>query len=278
MKASFIVQLSLFFLSITNLKAQSVNQIVKSFIEADEVHSQRISIGYESPIYKNFERLIEIASIEELIELTQHDNPVVQTYAGWALIEKSYGRVAEVFSFFLKNDKEVNTYVADMKDKDYLSSIFYHRYWNSLETASREQDNTLFKMDSILLYHHNPDWLLILRALENRIYPRKFHPRIEYLAFEKLDKNALFYLSNWHKAEYRDQLKAGLIRYLQETNFKNVGVTGYYEVIRELLQFREDNINAIVVEKLRTDKHWEHQRKWFVDLLTDNSIYEPDLQ
>lgn len=278
MKALFIVQLSLFFLSITNLKAQSVNQIVKSFIKADEVHSQRISIGYESPVYKDFERLTEIASMEELVELTQHPKPVVQTYAGWALIAKSYEKVPEVFSYFLNHDKEVNTYVGDIKDKDNLSSEFYHRYWNSIETASREQDNTLFKMDSILLYHPNPDWLLILRALENRIYPRKFHPRIEYLAFKKLDKNALFYFSNWYKAEYRDQLTTGLIQYLQETNFKDVGVTGYYEVIRELLQFRDDHIKAVVIEKLRVDKHWEHEKKRFIDLLMDNSIYETDLR
>lgn len=75
-----------------------------------------------------------------------------------------------------------------------------------------------------------------------------------------------------------EKLKPSLIKYLQTTDFKNVGVTPYYQVIEELLKYNDEEIEQIIVEKLRKDKHWEFERQRFVNLLHDNSIYESDLR
>ena len=49
-------------------------------------------------------------------------------------------------------------------------------------------------------------------------------------------------------------------------------------MIEELLKYNDEEIEQIIVEKLRKDKHWEFERQRFVNLLHDNSIYESDLQ
>jgi len=259
--------------------SQSVDEIVKRFISMNEVQYEHIGFGStKSKLYQDYLTLAKIADNNELIKLTNHNNAVVRCYSGWALIDRKYLRLDSIYKSFLNNDAEVTTYSIDIKDKDNISSEFYHRYWNSLDFKHKANDSVLFKLDSLTLYNSNSDWLLILRALENRIYPKSYNKQIEYLAFEKNNRDAIFYLSNWYKAEYVDKLKPALIKYLQTTDFKDVGITPYYQVIEELLKFKDEGIEQIIVEKLRKDKHWEFDKQRFVNLLHDNSIYESDLQ
>jgi hypothetical protein len=259
--------------------SQSVDEIVKQFISTNEVQYEHIGFGStKSKLYHDYLTLTQIADNNELIKLTNHNNAVVRCYAGWALIDRKYFRLDSIYQSFLNNDAEVTTYSIDIKGNDNISSEFYHRYWNSLDFKDKAKDSVLFKLDSLTLYNANSDWLLILRALDNRIYAKSYNKQIEFLAFEKNNRQAIFYLSNWYKADYVEKLKPALIKYFQTTDFKNVGVTPYYQVIEELLKYKDEEIEQIIVEKLRKDKHWEFERQRFVNLLHDNSIYESDLQ
>ena len=259
--------------------SQSVDEIVKRFVSTNEVQYEHIGFGStNSKLYQDYLTFTKLADNKELIKLTNHNNAVVRCYAGWALIDRKYSRLDSIYQSFLNNDAEVTTYSIDIKDNDKISSEFYHRYWNSLDFKDKAKDSVLFKLDSLTLYNSKSDWLLILRALENRIYPKSYNKQIEYLAFEKNNRDAIFYLSNWYKAEYVDKLKPALIKYLQTTDFKDVGTTPYYQVIEELLKLKDEEIEQIIVEKLRKDKHWEFDKQRFVNLLHDNSIYESDLQ
>jgi len=270
----------IYFLILSGLSySQSVDEIVKRFISTNEVQYEHIGFGStNSKLYQDYLTFTKIADNKELIKLTNHNNAVVRCYAGWALIDRKYSRLDFIYQSFLNNDAEVTTYSIDIKGNDKISREFYHRYWNSLDFKDKAKDSVLFKLDSLTLFNSNSDWLLILRALENRIYPKSYNKQIEYLAFEKNNRDAIFYLSNWHKAEYVDKLKPALIKYLQTTDFKDVGTTPYYKVIEELLKFKDEEIEQIIVEKLRKDKHWEFDKQRFVNLLHDNSIYESDLQ
>jgi hypothetical protein len=98
------------------------------------------------------------------------------------------------------------------------------------------------------------------------------------LAFHEHNKSAIFYLSDWYKAEYHEELKTALIEYINKTEFEKAGVGTYYQVIFELLSFRDEKIEAVVVNKLRTEFHWENDRQRFISLLNDHGIYESDLQ
>jgi hypothetical protein len=259
--------------------SQSVDEIVKQFISTNEVQYEHIGFGStKSKLYQDYLTLTQIADNNELIKLTNHNNAIVRCYAGWALIDRKYSRLDSIYHSFLNNDAKVTTYSIDIKGNDNISSEFYHRYWNSLDFKDKAKDSVLFKLDSLTLYNANSDWLLILRALNNRIYPKSYNKQIEFLAFEKNNRQAIFYLSNWYKADYVEKLKPTLIKYLQKTDFKNVGITPYYQVIEELLRYKDEEIEPIIVEKLRKDKHWELKRQRFINLLHDYSIYEYDLQ
>lgn len=259
--------------------SQSVDEIVKRFISTNEVQYEYIGFGStKSKLYKDYLTLAKNANNNELVKLTNHNNAVVRCYAGWALIDRKYSRLDSIYQSFLNNDAEVITYSIDLKGNDNISTVFYHRYWNSLEFKAKTKDSVLLKLDSLTLYNENSYWLLILRALENRVYPKSYNRQIEYLAFDKNNIDAILYLSNWYKAEYVDRLKPALIQYPQKTDFKNVGTTSYYRVIDELLKFKDEEIVLIIVEKLRRDKHWEFEKQRFVKLLLDYGIYESDLQ
>ena len=259
--------------------SQSVDEIIKRFISTNEVQYEYIGFGSaKSKLYQDYLTLTKIADNNELIKLTNNNNGVVRCYAGWALIDRKYLRLDSIYQSFLNNDVEVTTYSIDIKYNDNISSEFYHRYWNSVDFEDKAKDSVLFKLDSLTLYYTNSDWLLIQRALDNRIYPKSYNKQIEFLAFEKNNRQAVFYLSNWYKAYYVEKLKPTLINYLQTTDFKNVEITPYYQVIEELLKYKDEEIEPIIVKKLRKDKHWEFERQRFVNLLHDNSIYESDLQ
>lgn len=257
--------------------SQDTDKIIKRFIQADEVQYE--FVGYlKSELYQDFEKLRDNSDLEYLVELTAHKNSIVKCYASWALADRDYPQIDEVLKSFLAKDDTFTMHTADMKDFESLSVSLYHRYWNRLNPQEKEKDEKIQKLDSIILYSPNTDWLLTLRAFDNRIYPRSFHPRIEELAFDEHNQSAIFYLSNWYKAEYHQELKTALIEYLNKTEFENVGVGEYYQVILELLNFRDEKIEAVVVNKLRTDFHWENDRQRFISLLHDHSIYESDLQ
>ncbi|EOZ96504.1 hypothetical protein A33Q_2274 [Indibacter alkaliphilus LW1] len=257
--------------------SQDSDKIIKSFIQIGEVQYEYI--GYnKSELYRAFEKLRDNSDLEYLVELTTHENPIVKCYASWALADRDYPQLDKVMKSFLAKDETFTIHTMDIKDSEKLSVSFYHRYWNRLTQQEKEKDEKIQRLDSIILYSPNTDRLLTLRVLENRIYPQKYHPRIEELAFNEHNKSAIFYLSNWYKAEYHQDLKTALIEYLKDTEFKNVGVREYYQVIFELLNFRNEKTKAVVVNRLRTDLHWKNDRQRFISLLQDHSIYESDLQ
>ena len=115
--------------------------------------------------------------------------------------------------------------------------------------------------------------MLLTRALENRIYSEPYKTKIEEFAFEKGKVEAIFYLCNWHKAEYYERIRAALIKYLNDTNFRTIGTLYYYKAVDELLMFKNKEVNEIVVNKLKKDKHWESKKENFMYLLSMYSIY-----
>jgi len=266
-----------FFLAFTTfLFSQSIEEIVNCFILRNEVDYEYIRAG--GSVYPKFLLLQKSATTDQLIELTHHNNDVVRCYAGWALIDNKYPNLPRVFSSFLDKDGVVDTRNIDQVYPDQISSLFYHRYWNLVDDKVKSSDSLLFILDSIALYNSNSCWLIISRALDNRIYPKPFRNQIEYLAFKKHNLDALFYLSNWYKAEYYEKLKPGLTEYLLKTEFKKVGVTQYYQVVNELFKYNDSKIDSIIVNKLRSDKHWQFEKQRFIDLLNEHYIYDIDNQ
>jgi hypothetical protein len=153
-----------------------------------------------------------------------------------------------------------------------ISCELYHRYWNSVSKRGMATDKMLLQMDSIILYNDSPYWLLTTRALENRVYPSSYKSRIRQLAFEKGNRDAVYYLCNWYKADNYNDLKQALIKYLQRTDFSKTGTTDYYKTVEELLKFGGNDIEKIITQKLQKDKHWKYEEAKFRSLLEENSV------
>jgi hypothetical protein len=256
---------------------KKLTAIVARIAKINEVQYEHIGLaGTASENYKNFKHLEEIATTDELVELTNNKNATVACYASWALADKSYSNLKSIFDKFLLQDRQVQTFNACEQSQDNISSELYHRYWNNIEDRQKTTDKILIQLDSSILLSKNPHWLLLTRALENRIYQEPLKKQISFLAFEQGRIEAIFYLCNWHKAEYAARIKFALVQYLKKTDFKKTGTTEYYKTIDELFKFRDPDVRKVIIDKMKKDRHWEMDKERFKYLLADNYIYNID--
>lgn len=255
--------------------AKKLSAIIKKIASINEVQSEHIGVaGMESDNYKNYLELKAVASINDLINLVDNPNAVVACYASMALADKSYPDLKTVFLKFLSEKRKVLTFSGCIKSKDDISVELYHQYWNAVDDKGKRTDKILLQLDSIILYHNNSDWLLMTRALENRIYPASYKNRIQELAFQKGNREALFYLCTWYRADNYENIKKALVKYLNKTDFSKTGTSDYYRTLDELLKFRDNELEPIIIKKLKTDRHWKYEKEKFKSLLDDYGIYE----
>jgi hypothetical protein len=258
-------------------QSKKLTAIVDKIAKINEVQQEHVGYGgSESENYKNFKQLKDIATTEELVRLTDHKNATVACYASWALADNVYPDLKTIFQKFILQDKQVETFSGCIKSQDNISSELYHRYWNNVNISKRPNDKILLGLDSIVIFSKLPYWLLLNRAMENRVYGEPYKTQISILAFEQGQREAIFYLCNWHKAEYADKIKASLVKYLNETEFKNTGTTDYYKTVEELFKFNDLEIRKAIIAKMKKDRHWEMEKGRFKYLLSDNYIYDID--
>lgn len=268
MKLISLLLFLFFFLETSNCQDSLINEIKK----VDEVHFSAVGVGgVMSKQYRRYLTLKETSSIDELLLLLKNKSPVIKSYAAWALIDKKYSNLSGIFQEFLAKDKEVKIFMGCIKDKSNISHVFYHKYWASLKLDEKENDITLFKLDSIILVKSKAYFLSY--TLQNRLFPELFNLKIELLAFKKLNLHALFYLSNWYKAKYKSKLRKALTRVLEKTKFATIGTHTYYKIIAELLKIRDSKTESIIIAKLKKDDTWKREKQRFQYLLNEYNIY-----
>jgi hypothetical protein len=254
---------------------KKLSDIVARIAKINEVQSAHIGFaGVKSDNYSNFLELKKIATTDDLLILTDNRNAVVACYAGLALADRSFPDLKTIFLKFLRQKRAVTTINGCTISKDDISNELYHRYWNNVADKAKVNDKLLLQLDSIILYNDYSHWLLMVRAFKNRIYPASHKNRIEELAFKHDNREALFYLCTWYRADHYVNIKQSLITYLKKTDFKKTGISDYYRTLDELLKFKDSEIETIIVQKLKKDKHWKHEEQRFISLLGDYSIYE----
>lgn len=252
MKLVYIILLLTLFVSNNPFcQSKKLENIIQNISKIDIVEHAQIGDGsridfngniIESENYKNFKRLKEIASTQDLVKLTNHKNSTVACYASWALADTSYFDLKSIFQKFINNDRQIISYSGCIKSPDNISVELYHRYWNNVEISKRSKDKLLYELDSIILYSKNPDWLLVSRALNNRIYNKKFNKPISYLAYKKGDKEAVVYLNNWKNTQLLDSLnnKPKNINEINENNTSSVEIK--YSSIQNIKQIFDNYI------------------------------------
>ncbi|WP_159025721.1 hypothetical protein [Aquimarina sp. Aq78] len=194
----------LLILTLGIISCQDVDSLVNSIAQENRVECEAIGFGgSSSSLYKKFKKLKRNASKDELIKLTNHDSLAVIGYSSYALIDRKLIQPNKLLQRFIDNKDAVSTFCGCIMSSETLSSLIYHRYWNSRVEYPDNEDYEKFvindsrdlqKMDSLILYSKKPDWILLSRAFENRIYSNNYKSKIEYWAFKKNDFYALEYV------------------------------------------------------------------------------------
>lgn len=83
--------LSLSFIVCLSIQMTSISELVEAI-------AKNGSLSFDQDAqYSNFEQLLEVAYIEDLIQLTDHDAPAVRGYAFWGLAKKNYEGLEDIF-------------------------------------------------------------------------------------------------------------------------------------------------------------------------------------
>lgn len=256
--------------------SQPLLTIIDNIVKINELQSERVSVaGFKSENYKNFTLLKEVATVDELVQLTDHENATVACYASWALVTAGYSDVKTIFQKFVLNDKLVTTYNGCIKEDSCLSTEFYLKYWCSINTLTRTGDEALLDFDHIILYSKVQNYTLLDIVFQNRVFDKSCEDQIAYLAFHKGYREAVFYLCDWYRGKYADKIKEVLKQYLDNTNFTQTGMVDYYRCIKELFKFKDTNIRKKILTKIQEDRCWENKEE-FISLLRENGIYDVD--
>lgn len=241
---------------IENVKIEndSVIKLRNEIANFNEVQGSNIGYaGEPSKQYGNYEALLKIASDEELIELTKDTNYVVATYACFGLIKRENPYLIEAFSRFLKKDQRVNVMYGCSGGEDFVSNQLYYNYYNKVKFENFEDikhlqnDETLLRLDSIILASNNPAWDFQKQMYENRMYEDDYLSLIEKQAFERENIYAIEYLFKNNSHQYKFQIINALKKYLKKDHIAPI----YYDIIFEiLLSYDLDELNLLLKDEL----------------------------
>ncbi|TDR25838.1 hypothetical protein [Flavobacterium cheniae] len=170
-----------------------IKNLVKKIEKYNELQSEHVGIaGMTTDQYRNFEKLKNKATTEELLKLLNHKNSVVKGYTSWALADNKYPKLANIFAEFLRTGESATTQHGCIVSKDELAREFYHRVlYQYYDNKITEQDSLFFQsqikqLDSVIFYGKNKTDLLS-NALKNNNGNPKTYERIKELALK--DKN-----------------------------------------------------------------------------------------
>lgn len=251
-----------------------LKKIVTEISELNTYETGVLGKGQEfSPNFDNYEKLKKVANDEELLKLTNNKNLVVSLYAANALAERDYPQIDKIFNRLISNNKTVYTQDGCIVGDENISIPFYTKYIYALEKTKMPKDVNLKKFDSIIIFNDHSDDKLINYAFQNRLYPANYRNRIEFLAFNKNNEGAVFYLSNWHKAVYSNRLQKEIKGLLSQDSLRPYL---YFNYLKELLDFKNPENNSFILSKLKKDTIWKDygdngvEVRWLLDR---NGIY-----
>ena len=262
-------------LKITNESVLNLRDTIAQFNGVQDSH-----IGYAgspSDQYGNYEKLLDIASNNDLWLLTEDTNYSVATYATFGLIERKNPAFIDVFERFLKDDKRVKTMKGCMVGSDLVSSEIYHEYWNKVrlesdnEKIALQNDKNLLKLDSLILVSDNAEWLLYDRVFNNRIFGDEYSSLIQSHAFERKNIYAIEYLFNNNLDEYQDEIIASVKEYL---NREEIWPIYYDKIFEMLLSFKQDDLNQLLVSELKDikEQYGDSKLNKYKKILRENGV------
>lgn len=199
------------------VSGQKIRPEIKSLVNKIEkynvLESEYVGVaGETTEQYRNFEKLRNKATFDELIHLLKRSNSVIKGYASWALADKMYPNLSEILSEFIRTEEKVISLDGCIQMQEELATIFYLRvYYQHFDNELSIKDSLFFqsqikKLDSVILYTKKPHYLLY-EALSNNNGNPKHYDRIRDLAINDKNVSAIEALAIYNKKEDIEDIK-----------------------------------------------------------------------
>ena len=90
--------------------SKKVKKLTRQLPKEDMILGRAVGAeGAERPPYKAFQELVNIATLDELVALTKHKNPIIRGYAFWGLVLRDRERAKAIKSQLDSDTEVVNT-------------------------------------------------------------------------------------------------------------------------------------------------------------------------
>lgn len=243
MKQIIIIILATFTFQVSGQKLRpETTRLVQKIEKYNELDSEHVGIsGVTTDQYRNFERLRDNASTDELIKLLKHKNAVVKGYASWALVDNMYPKLADILTEFLRTGETATAQRGCIAGKNELATEFYNRvFYQHFHNKLSLNDSLFFQsqiqqLDSVILYGAKDGFLLYF-VLSHNNGNLKNYDRIRHLAFNAKNSSAIQALGVYQRKEDIDDFKK-----LKEKAFICIPVFPDNDFWEFLLSFKEDN-------------------------------------
>lgn len=222
--------------------------------------------------FKNFRKLYDAASDQELLALTNNKNNAVAVYAAVGLLEKNKRYTLPVFQKLLTRKGKVHIQDGCIISEDHPAEPVYWKQYYKLKPEALKSDATLKQLDSMIVFMPDSSELILSTALKNRTYSDGLKKQIAKLAFENHRLPAVLYLVSWHKREYSGPLQKEFLELIKNDSIDR-DHRRYY--LAELLSFNNTGNKKAILNYLKKDSLWKEDHK-ILSQIGNNGISSED--
>ncbi len=238
--------------------SKSTIKAVKKIEKVNELMSSAVySSGMQPKQWDNFEELKEIVTKEELIELTNHPNGVVRSYAFWALTLEKNVDLLPIVKNHLNDNELVETQFGCIGGQEMVGDFFIQVMTPQYIDLESEKMNSkeLAELDSLLIYQ--PNKLSARYSAINRAKPTEnLYPKIRELVIKEKNQSALVTL-----AKYQKEQDIEIIKNNRSENDKVE--SGYYHTYLAISQFpRQEFIPLLEANLKKTLDNTHFSNEW----------------
>lgn len=214
MKQSLVIALTVFVFQVLGQQVRhEIKKLAQKIEEYNELESEHVGYaGVTTDQYRNFEKLRDKATVDELLQLLEYNNSVVKGYSSWAIADKKYPHLSGILAEFLRTGESVVTQHGCIVSEGDLASEFYNRvFYQHFHNELSVEDSLFFQsqiqqLDSVVLYSDKDSYLLSRALLNNNGNPKNYE-RIRYLAFKKKKTAAIQALAIYQKNQDIEDFK-----------------------------------------------------------------------
>jgi len=120
---SFLIFIPIFYFGQLSPK---VNKLYQKLSESDMVESQQVGDFFgESPVYRCFLDISDIATDKELEYMAYNGNPVVKTYVSKGIFRRKLKSLNNLFNYYLKHNDSVSILEGCIENHSFLADELY---------------------------------------------------------------------------------------------------------------------------------------------------------